>query len=132
MESICCGELGFRHMGGDDTGGWTCSPQEGPWVSGIFMASNFRLPSLVEGKVYRHEDVLDYICKDDEGHSDYGLAAIHFPRDLTEKFEFDPLNYRPDEPILLQFQIFPLVIFANQLKSFQKRFAELDSLRDQG
>jgi ribosomal protein S18 acetylase RimI-like enzyme len=81
---------------------------------------SLRMPKLEEGRVYRKEEVAEYIGLQD-GSSDYNVAVIHFPRNL-KTWEHDFRGWRAEEEVLLQYQVYPLADFEDQLRDLEEGF----------
>ena len=77
-------------------------------------------PRLEEGRVYRRAEVEQYLGKQD-GTSEYDVAAIHFPRNL-ETWQTDLMAWRNSEEMLLQYQIYPMADFEEQLRELEEVF----------
>jgi hypothetical protein len=96
------------------------------------MNRDLILPDLKEGEIYQHEEVRQYIHVDQEVNSDYWIMVQHFPWEVTGRFDHDGLRYRRDEPVLLQYRLFPLTDFDTQLRQLQGTFDQHDAWRDRG
>jgi GNAT superfamily N-acetyltransferase len=82
------------------------------------------MPRLDEGRVYHRAEVEQYIGKQD-GTSDYDVAAIHFPRNL-QTWVHDFRGWRDGEEMLLQYQVYPMAEFKEQLGGLEKAFDRHD------
>ena len=86
-----------------------------------------RSPKLEEGRVYHREEVVEYIG-DQSGTSDFDVMKSHFPRSL-DCWEADPRAWRDGEEILLQYRVFPMEDFKEQMRSLEKTYMQHDSER---
>jgi GNAT superfamily N-acetyltransferase len=71
------------------------------------------MPKLEEERVYHRDEVAAYIGTQ-EGSSDYTIAELRFPRNL-KTWEPDVTAWRDGEEILLQYTVFPMEDFKEQL-----------------
>ncbi len=86
------------------------------------MTIHLHYPSLTPGHVYNREEVRPYVG-DQQGTSDWDVAFSHFPRDLRT-WDDDLSGWRDKEPYLVQYAVYPLEDFAEQITDLQQAFLE--------
>jgi hypothetical protein len=86
------------------------------------------MPKLGEGQIYRRAEVERYIGTQD-GTSDFDVAKAHFPRSL-ESWHTDCRGWRDDDEMLLQYQVYPLARFKQQIVGLAKTFEQFDEHRN--
>jgi ribosomal protein S18 acetylase RimI-like enzyme len=87
-----------------------------------------RMPKLEEGKVYHREEVAPYIGTQSD-RSDFDVAALHFPRNLRT-WEADVLAWRDREEILLQYMVFDLTEFKEQIRAIETDYMKREDHRE--
>lgn len=86
---------------------------------------NLRLPDLEDGRVYRQQQVAEYIGFQD-GSSDFNVVFSHFPRDL-KTFESAVVSpERVGEEMFLQYRTFALSAFIAQIRRLETLFVPLE------
>lgn len=86
------------------------------------------MPKLDEGRIYRRAEVESYIGMQD-GTSDFDVVNAHFPRSL-ETWHADCLGWRDDEEMLLQYHVYPLVKFKQQIVELANTFDQFEDHRN--
>jgi GNAT superfamily N-acetyltransferase len=85
------------------------------------------VPKLEDGRIYGRTEVEQYIGTQ-SGTSDFDVMASHFPRNL-QTWEHNPRGWRPDEEILLQYQVLPISVFEGQLLKLDEEFSRNEDHR---
>ena len=81
-----------------------------------------RMPLLEDGRVYSRDEVAGYIgshC----GKCEYDFVLLGFPRDICDwELGLDHDRYRAGEAMVLQYRVFAIAEFIDQLREKKKRY----------
>jgi hypothetical protein len=92
-----------------------------------------KMPSLEPGRIYQAEDLVDHLYVDGDGTSDYNLTSQQFPfKKSAGRLVHDALSSRPNEAMVVRYQVLALSDFNTQLRDLEQLFERGDAQRDAG
>ncbi len=80
------------------------------------------LPNLEEGRIYRRDEVSEYIGEQ-TGSCDYNVFKSGFPIDIETRKD-DHKRYRGDKEILLQYTVLPMSTLVQQIRKNEKTYSQ--------